>query len=93
MRIAANDVHILGSVCFGAPFVVVARDGETIAPSARCSADTIDVGPGQRYDVVWTARRPGKWLIHCHIAHHTTNNNIETKGGGGLMVIIDVDQA
>ncbi|WP_404925876.1 multicopper oxidase domain-containing protein [Mesorhizobium sp. ORM16] len=53
-------------------------------------ADTINVGPGQRYDVVWTARRPGKWLIHCHIPHHTTNNNVEQKGGGGLMVVIDV---
>ncbi|WP_348640148.1 multicopper oxidase domain-containing protein, partial [Mesorhizobium sp. M2D.F.Ca.ET.147.01.1.1] len=23
--------------------------------------------------VVWKAQRPGKWLIHCHIPHHTTN--------------------
>ncbi|ABE65195.1 hypothetical protein Nham_4636 (plasmid) [Nitrobacter hamburgensis X14] len=23
--------------------------------------------PGQRYDVIWTARKPGKWLVHCHI--------------------------
>ena len=57
----------------------------------RCFlADTVNVGPGQRYDVIWTARRPGKWLIHCHIPHHTTNNNAETQGGGGLMLIIDV---
>ena len=52
--------------------------------------DTVNVGPGQRYDVVWQAREPGKWLLHCHIAHHTTNNNVEEKGGGGLMVVIDV---
>jgi FtsP/CotA-like multicopper oxidase with cupredoxin domain len=74
----------------GGPFEVVARDGETIAASARFSADTVNVGPGQRYDVVWKARRPGKWLIHCHIPHHTTNNNAEMMGGGGLMVLIDV---
>lgn len=30
------------------------------------------------------ARRPGKWLIHCHIGHHTTNNNVEEEGGGAL---------
>lgn len=30
------------------------------------------------------------WLIHCHIAHHTTNNHTEANGGGGLMMIIDV---
>jgi FtsP/CotA-like multicopper oxidase with cupredoxin domain len=60
----------------GGPFEVVARDGETIPPSARFLADTVNVGPGQRYDVIWTARQPGKWLVHCHIPHHTTNNNV-----------------
>lgn len=74
----------------GGPFQVVAVDGNTLPPQARYEADTINVGPGQRYDVIWRAREPGKWLIHCHIAHHTTNNNTETNGGGGLMVIIDV---
>ena len=40
--------------------------------------------------MVWTAREPGKWLLHCHINHHTTNNNVEDEGGGGLMLILDV---
>ncbi len=53
-------------------------------------ADTINVGPGQRWDVPWKARRPGKWLLHCHIPHHTRNNNVEIKGGGGLTMILDV---
>jgi FtsP/CotA-like multicopper oxidase with cupredoxin domain len=74
----------------GGPFVVVARDGETLPGEARFKADTINVGPGQRYDVIWTALNPGKWLIHCHIGHHTTNNNVEMNGGGGLMMLIDV---
>ena len=74
----------------GGPFMVVARDGETLAPSARFKADTINVGPGQRYDVIWTALKPGKWMIHCHISHHTTNNNTEQQGGGGLMMHIEV---
>lgn len=75
----------------GGPFVVVARDGETLPPSARFKADTINVGPGQRYDVIWTALKPGKWMIHCHILHHTTNNNVEHDGGGGLMMHIEVE--
>lgn len=74
----------------GGPFEVVARDGETLQPSARFKADTINVGPGQRYDVIWKALKPGKWMIHCHISHHTTNNNTETDGGGGLMMHIQV---
>ncbi|MBM6595370.1 DUF4396 domain-containing protein [Microvirga pudoricolor] len=75
----------------GGPFQVVARDGETLPESARFLADTVNVGPGQRYDVIWTARRPGKWLVHCHIPHHTTNNNVETQGGGGLTMVINVE--
>ena len=74
----------------GGAFEVVARDGETLAPASRFKADTLNVGPGQRYDVIWTARKPGKWMIHCHIAHHTTNNNTEQAGGGGLMMHIHV---
>ena len=83
-----NSIHPMH--VHGGPFQVVAVDGETLAPSARYSADTVNVGPGQRYDVIWRARRPGKWLIHCHIPHHTTNNNTEQQGGGGLTMIIDV---
>ncbi|WFP75075.1 DUF4396 domain-containing protein [Mesorhizobium sp. WSM4906] len=88
--IGTNNGFIHPMHIHGGPFEVVARDGETVSPSARFLADTINVGPGQRYDVVWKAQRPGKWLIHCHIPHHTTNNNAEEKGGGGLMVVIDV---
>jgi FtsP/CotA-like multicopper oxidase with cupredoxin domain len=74
----------------GGPFSVVARDGVTLSPAARYEADTINLGPGQRYDVIWPARQSGKWLIHCHIPHHTENDNVEEKGGGGLMMVIDV---
>ncbi|WP_411970653.1 multicopper oxidase family protein [Mesorhizobium sp. CA14] len=88
--IGTNNGFIHPMHIHGGPFEVVARDGETIPAAARFLADTVNVGPGQRYDVIWTARRPGKWLIHCHIPHHTTNNNAEEKGGGGLMVVIDV---
>jgi len=74
----------------GGPFTVVARDGVTLSPAARFDADTVNVGPGQRYDVIWTARESGTWMVHCHITHHTTNNNTETAGGGGLMMNIEV---
>jgi FtsP/CotA-like multicopper oxidase with cupredoxin domain len=76
----------------GGPFTVVAVDGETLAPSARYEADTVNVGPGQRFDVVWKARRPGKWLVHCHIPHHTKNNNVEVQGAGGLTAILLVEE-
>ncbi|APO68077.1 multicopper oxidase domain-containing protein [Rhizobium gallicum] len=83
---AIHPMHI-----HGGPFEVAAVDGVTLQQSARYLADTVNVGPGQRFDVLWRAQRPGKWLVHCHISHHTTNNNVEVQGGGGLMLVIDVD--
>ncbi len=74
----------------GGPFEVVAVDGNTLRPEARYLADTVNVGPGQRFDVIWTAHNPGKWLLHCHIPHHTENNGVEVEGGGGLTMIIEV---
>jgi manganese oxidase len=88
--VGSNNGFIHPMHIHGGPFQVVAVDGNTLQSSARYSADTINVGPGQRYDVIWKALKPGKWLIHCHIGHHTTNNNVETRGGGGLMVTIEV---
>jgi FtsP/CotA-like multicopper oxidase with cupredoxin domain len=88
--IGSNNNFIHPLHVHGGPFTVVARDGETLPAAARFDADTVNVGPGQRYDVIWKARRPGKWLVHCHIPHHTTNGNTEQHGGGGLMMILDV---
>ena len=88
--IGTNNNFVHPMHVHGGPFQVVARDGETLAENQRFLADTVNVGPGQRYDVVWTARRPGRWLVHCHIPHHTTNNNVEQKGAGGLTLVLNV---
>lgn len=74
----------------GGPFEIVETDGYPVPEGARLTKDTVNVGPGERYDVIWTALRSGKWLLHCHIPHHTTNNNTEIEGGGGLMTVIEV---
>ena len=74
----------------GGPFTIVESDGYPVPSGGQLIKDTVNVGPGERWDVVWEAREPGKWLIHCHINHHTTNDNSEQHGGGGLMMIIDV---
>ena len=74
----------------GGPFQVVGTDGNPVPENARLTKDTVLIGPGERYEVVWTAREPGKWLLHCHINHHITNNGAEVSGGGGLTMVIDV---
>jgi manganese oxidase len=89
--IGTNSGFIHPMHIHGGPFRIVETDGNPIPPEGQWVKDTVNVGPGERYDVLWEAREPGKWLLHCHIAHHTTNNNVETEGGGGLMLIIEVE--
>lgn len=88
--IGTNNNFIHPMHMHGGPFTVVARDGVELGAAARFEADVINVGPGQRYDVIWPAKEPGKWILHCHIPHHTLNNNVEEHGGGGLTLLVDV---
>ena len=88
--IGTNTIFIHPMHIHGGPFKIVATDGSPVPDAAQIEKDTVDVGPGERYDVIWTAREPGKWLLHCHINHHTTNNNVEEQGGGGLTMVINV---
>ena len=88
--IGTNNNFIHPMHIHGGPFEIVATDGNPLPEGARFLKDTVNVGPGERYDVIWTALRPGKWLLHCHIPHHTTNENVEEEGAGGLTTIIDV---
>ena len=75
----------------GGPFTIVGTDGDPAPDGARVLKDTVNVGPGERYDVIWEAREPGRWLLHCHINHHTTNDNTEEQGAGGLTLILEVE--
>ncbi len=88
--IGSNSAFIHPMHIHGGPFKIVATDGNAVPEAAQIQKDTVEVGPGERYDVIWPARLPGKWLIHCHINHHTTNDNVEEQGGGGLTMIINV---
>lgn len=88
--IGTNSSQIHPMHIHGGPFKIVATDGNPVPEGAQFQKDTINVGPGERYDVLWPARAPGKWLLHCHIIHHTTNDNVEEQGGGGLTMIINV---
>jgi len=71
----------------GVPFRIVATDGHSVPKAAQLTKDTVLVSPGERYDIEFVATESGQWILHCHILHHTTNNNVEP---GGLMLIINV---
>ena len=90
--IGSNNNFVHPMHVHGGPFEVVQTDGNSVPEEARILKDTVNVGPGERYDVIWEAREPGKWLVHCHIPHHTTNDNVEEEGGGGLTMVINVTE-
>ncbi|MEW6030286.1 MAG: multicopper oxidase family protein [Chloroflexota bacterium] len=71
----------------GFPFEIVATDGHPVPEGARLIKDTVSVAPGERYDIEFVATETGQWVLHCHILHHTTNDNVEP---GGLMMMIEV---
>lgn len=88
--IGTNSAFIHPMHIHGGPFKIIATDGYDLPAVAQIEKDTVNVGPGERYDVIWTAREQGKWLLHCHINHHTKNNNVEEQGAGGLTMIFNV---
>lgn len=71
----------------GFPFKIVATDGNDVPVSAQWTKDVVSVAPGERYDIEFTPDRPGKWMLHCHIPHHTTNDHHEP---GGIMMMINI---
>ena len=70
----------------GTAFEVVAVDGHPVqGPAPR--QDTVLIGSGQRDDLAFQFSHSGKWIFHCHIGHHLTNNGASP---GGLMMVFDV---
>jgi FtsP/CotA-like multicopper oxidase with cupredoxin domain len=64
-------------------FLVVARDGTPVETPQKL--DTVQVGPGQRVDILLTADNPGVWPLHCHRLTHVANDHIYP---GGMMTVI-----
>ncbi len=70
----SHPMHLHGHV-----FDVVATDGQTLAGPTRKS--TINVAPGETWDIEFTASNPGTWAFHCHKPHHTSNHLSHALGG------------
>ncbi len=69
----------------GTDFRIVAKDGHPVEQPP--AADVVQVSPGERFDIAFTATEPGKWVFHCHIGHHLTNDGDDP---GGLILVVDV---
>ena len=53
--------------------LVFAADGWNLPNPYYC--DTINIAPGQRFDVIVTAHTAGVWAFHCHILNHAESSN------------------
>jgi FtsP/CotA-like multicopper oxidase with cupredoxin domain len=53
----------------GHHMLVLSRNGEP-ATGGPWWTDTLNVAPGERYDVAFRADNPGLWMDHCHNLEH-----------------------
>ena len=57
----------------GMHMTVIAKDGWATPAPWKC--DTLNVAPGERYDVIVNCNNPGTWAFHCHILPHAESDH------------------
>ena len=57
----------------GLPQLVFAKDGWNLPQPYLC--DTVNVAPGERFDVIVDCTEPGAWAFHCHILSHAESEH------------------
>ncbi|MGI8624042.1 MAG: multicopper oxidase family protein [Solirubrobacteraceae bacterium] len=57
----------------GMPFTETAKNGYAIPPQARSPETVVNVAPGEFVDIRFRMAKPGNWIFHCHVPHHTSN--------------------
>ena len=57
----------------GMHMTVIAKDGWAAPAPWKC--DTLNVAPGERYDVIVNCNNPGTWAFHCHILPHAESDH------------------
>ena len=78
---SVHSIHLHGHT-----FDVVRKDGHLLP--APYKADTLLLGPGERYDIIFEANNPGRWMVHDHVDHHTVNGK---KPHGGIMSVVEYE--
>lgn len=62
----------------------VTQDGRSTP--GRPQSDSVGILPGERKDYIFTADQEGRWVWHCHIVSHATNDGVYH--GGLLMALV-----
>jgi FtsP/CotA-like multicopper oxidase with cupredoxin domain len=70
----------------GMPMRVFAKDGYNLPAPYLC--DTLNIAPGERYDVIVEARALGLWAFHCHVLSHVEGRN----GMFGMVTVLAISE-
>ena len=57
----------------GMHMTVIAKDGWPVPAPWKC--DTLNISPGERWDVIVNCNNPGTWAFHCHILPHAESSH------------------
>ena len=57
----------------GMHMTVIDKDGYALPAPWKC--DTLNIAPGERWDVIINCNNPGTWAFHCHILPHAENEH------------------
>jgi FtsP/CotA-like multicopper oxidase with cupredoxin domain len=57
----------------GMHMTVIAKDGWNQPAPWKC--DTLNIAPGERWDVIVNCTNPGTWAFHCHILTHAESQH------------------
>jgi len=57
----------------GMHMTIIAKDGWAQPAPWKC--DTLNVAPGERWDVIVNCNNPGTWALHCHILPHAESDH------------------
>lgn len=91
-NIDTTEVHTMH--LHGMDFQVVAKDGHPVAQPQ--TMNTVLIGPGETYDIAFTADNVGEWMFHCHILDHTMNGGEMASMAhgemGGLITLVKVTE-
>jgi FtsP/CotA-like multicopper oxidase with cupredoxin domain len=71
----------------GLHMTVIDKDGWPQPAPWKC--DTLNVAPGERWDVIVDCNRPGTWAFHCHILPHAESDH----GMFGMVTALVVQKA
>jgi FtsP/CotA-like multicopper oxidase with cupredoxin domain len=69
----------------GIPQLVFSKDGWNLA--SPYTVDTLNIAPGERYDVIVDCNEPGLWAYHCHILTHAES----ARGMFGMVTVLVIE--